>query len=127
MPSSGSFVTMYLAELHFGNGRMEIGLLISSLHDCTSGRRQLKTAKQITAIELELARKGREGRSLRWRGKYEIPPMFLKQWSDTLLFSLLLIIRRHSQSQYIRYKGVVLYVFNHIIIHEFLCFDGKII
>ena len=32
MPSSGSFVTMYLAELHFGNGYMEIGLLISSLH-----------------------------------------------------------------------------------------------
>ena len=25
--------TMYLAELHFGNGYMEIGLLISSLHD----------------------------------------------------------------------------------------------
>ena len=32
-PSSGSLVTMYLAELHFGNGYMEIGLLISSLHD----------------------------------------------------------------------------------------------
>ena len=32
MPSSGSFVTMYLAELHFGNGYIEIGLLISSLH-----------------------------------------------------------------------------------------------
>ena len=32
MPSSESFVTMYLAELHFGNGYMEIGLLISSLH-----------------------------------------------------------------------------------------------
>ena len=32
MPSSGSFVTMYLAKLHFGNGYMEIGLLISSLH-----------------------------------------------------------------------------------------------
>ena len=32
MPSSGSFVTMYLAELHFGNGYMEIGLLISSHH-----------------------------------------------------------------------------------------------
>ena len=32
MPSSGSFVTMYLAELHFGNGYMEIGLLIYSLH-----------------------------------------------------------------------------------------------
>ena len=32
MPSSGSFVTMYLAELHFGNGYMEIGLLISNLH-----------------------------------------------------------------------------------------------
>ena len=32
MPSSGSFVTMYLAELQFGNGYMEIGLLISSLH-----------------------------------------------------------------------------------------------
>ena len=32
MPSSGSFVTMYLAELLFGNGYMEIGLLISSLH-----------------------------------------------------------------------------------------------
>ena len=32
MPSSGSFVTMYLAELHFENGYMEIGLLISSLH-----------------------------------------------------------------------------------------------
>ena len=31
MPSSGSFVTMYLAELHFGNGYMEIGLLISIL------------------------------------------------------------------------------------------------
>ena len=30
--TSGSFVTMYLAELHFGNGYMEIGLLISSLH-----------------------------------------------------------------------------------------------
>ena len=34
MPLSGSFVTMYLAELHFGNGYMEIGLLISSLHAC---------------------------------------------------------------------------------------------
>ena len=33
MPSSGSFVSMYLAELHFGNGYMEIGLLISSLHN----------------------------------------------------------------------------------------------
>ena len=33
MPSSGSFVTMYLVELHFGNGYMEIGLLISSLHE----------------------------------------------------------------------------------------------
>ena len=32
MPSSASFVTMYLAELHFGNGYMEIGLLISNLH-----------------------------------------------------------------------------------------------
>ena len=32
MPSSGSFVTVYLAELHFGNGYMEVGLLISSLH-----------------------------------------------------------------------------------------------
>ena len=32
MPSSGSFVTVYLAELHFGNGYVEIGLLISSLH-----------------------------------------------------------------------------------------------
>ena len=32
MPSSGSFVTIYLAELHFENGYMEIGLLISSLH-----------------------------------------------------------------------------------------------
>ena len=32
MPSSGRFVTVYLAELHFGNGYMEIGLLISSLH-----------------------------------------------------------------------------------------------
>ena len=31
MPPSGSFVNMYLAELHFGNGYMEIGLLISSL------------------------------------------------------------------------------------------------
>ena len=35
MPSSGSFLTMYLEELHFGNGYMEIGLLISSLHDDT--------------------------------------------------------------------------------------------
>ena len=34
MPSSGSFVTMYLAELHFGNGYMDIGLLISTLHGC---------------------------------------------------------------------------------------------
>ena len=33
MPSSGSFITMYLAELYFGNGYMEIGLFISSLHD----------------------------------------------------------------------------------------------
>ena len=32
MPSSGSFVTMYLAELHFENGYMEIDLLISILH-----------------------------------------------------------------------------------------------
>ena len=32
IPSSGSFVTMYLTELHFGNGYMEIGLLISNLH-----------------------------------------------------------------------------------------------
>ena len=31
MSSSGSFVTMYLAELHFGNGYMENGLLISNL------------------------------------------------------------------------------------------------
>ena len=31
-PSSGSFLTKYLAELHFGNGYMEIGLLISNLH-----------------------------------------------------------------------------------------------
>ena len=35
MPSSGSFVTMYLAELYSGNGYMEIGLLISNLHDIT--------------------------------------------------------------------------------------------
>ena len=37
MPSSGSFVTMYLAELHFGNGYMEIGLFISSLHGSDAG------------------------------------------------------------------------------------------
>ena len=43
MPSSGSFVTMNLVELHFGNGYMKIGLLISSLHGyykprCGAGR-----------------------------------------------------------------------------------------
>ena len=32
MPPSESFVTMYVAELHFRNEYMEIGLLISSLH-----------------------------------------------------------------------------------------------
>ena len=32
MPSSGSFVIMYLAELHFRNEYMKIGLLISILH-----------------------------------------------------------------------------------------------
>ena len=32
MPLSGSLVTMYLAQLHFGNGYMEIGLLISNLY-----------------------------------------------------------------------------------------------
>ena len=36
MPSSGSFVILYLAELHFGNGYMEIGLLISNLHDISN-------------------------------------------------------------------------------------------
>ena len=35
MPSSGSFVTMYLWKLHFGNGYMEYGLLISNLHGHT--------------------------------------------------------------------------------------------
>ena len=34
---SGSFVTMYLAEIHLRNGYMEIGLLISSLHGNTRG------------------------------------------------------------------------------------------
>ena len=32
MPSPGSFLSMYLAELYFGNGYMEIGLLISNPH-----------------------------------------------------------------------------------------------
>ena len=41
MPSSGSFVTMYLAELHFGNGYMEIGLLISNLHGTLETQRCL--------------------------------------------------------------------------------------
>ena len=39
MPSSGSFVTMYLAELHFENGYMEIGLLISNLHGLFSKKK----------------------------------------------------------------------------------------
>ena len=38
MLSSGSFVTMYLAELYFGNRYMEIGVFISSLHALLGSR-----------------------------------------------------------------------------------------
>ena len=47
MPSSGSFVTMYLAELHFGNGYMEIGLLISNLH-----ARNTKTTRVYCTVKV---------------------------------------------------------------------------
>ena len=52
MPSSGSFVTMYLAELHFGNGYMVIGLLISSLHGNTRGLQTAFTADYVLGISI---------------------------------------------------------------------------
>ena len=47
MPSSGNFVTMYLVELHFGNGYMEIGLLISSLHGVSNGMTATESLKML--------------------------------------------------------------------------------
>ena len=51
MPPSGSFVTMYLAELHFRNGYMEIGLLISSFYDLDIRKLCARWVPRLLTIE----------------------------------------------------------------------------
>ena len=70
MPSSGSFVTMYLAELHFGNGCMEIGLVISSLHGYSFIELQISRTFKIRSRSRDCDRHFQTT----WEFKWLLPP-----------------------------------------------------